>query len=225
MDLVIENRFIYWNSKDSLPNNLEEIISDYLAKYKINDELENINGIIFNHPNFNHPIINLPNWIQHIIFIKKHNNTWSNINTKFNQPLDYLPSNLILLELNLEKFDHSLDYLPSNLQELKINITTLRDGLENTLLNNLPPKLRILEIVTPKFNWEISNLPNSLKILKITCQKVETDLRKLPISMETIIVKPEICYMPQQFDLFNYLYTKHKKTKNLQIGCFNFFLN
>ena len=223
MSLKIENNLIYWNSDLPLPDNLEEEINQLLPNKWIFNEF----GIVFSNPLFNHPINNLPNWISKIYFTNHKSssklydgNDWY---SKFNLPLEYLPSNLHTLELNLFNYDHNLDYLPSNLQNLKLNIARLESG--NDLLKNLPSKLKTLEIITKRCNWNLRNLPNFLKTLKITCHNMEADLRNLPVGLENIVIKPEICHMSQQFDLFNYLYTRQKRIKNLQLGCFNFFHN
>lgn len=210
----IENNTIFWE------NYLPMTDKDWQDIYQ-DININKVNSVAFCHPEYNHPLDNIPEFIEHINIMHSQSPKYCNLFSKFNQPINHLPSNIISINLNLLDYSHNLDNLPINLTELKINIP----HIHKNLLDNLPSKLKYLEINTKVCNLSLNNLPNSLKKLIISCTKIDTSLKNLPQNLESIIIKSENNIISHQFEIFNDLYARHRRIRNLKIGCFNFFYN
>ncbi len=132
-------------SRNNIPIQPAEIIED-------NSGFQNIrsNNIIFGQ-NFNAPIMNLPNSILSIKFY----------GGDFNYPLDNLPNSVKELTLN-SRYNQPLDYLPYGLETLKFQ----ECSVFSHRLDNLPKSLKILEIPII-YNHPINNIPDSIEELRI----------------------------------------------------------
>jgi hypothetical protein len=172
-----------------LPNSLEGInysgnpITKMLYPFNVLPQQfpENLKELTFG-TNFNQPIKNLypkgcsknstdeccpccPNTITYLGF---------DFHSKYNLPLNNLPSSLIYLKTS-NKFNHPINNLPPNLMELTLGYDF------NQPINNLPTNLKHL-IIIGDFNQMVDNLPNSITHLQFGCdfnQKVDN----LPTSL------------------------------------------
>lgn len=128
------------------------------------------NSIIFK-PSFNYPLtdnmLKELEMYQELIF-----------GTKFNQSVEKLPPNIILLSFGSE-FNQEINNLPQNLKILYLSNNF------NHPIDNLPSNLEILEVGI-NFNHPLDFLPIGLKELTINNTKYQYDLYNLPVTLDTI---------------------------------------
>jgi hypothetical protein len=146
-----------------------------LSNYYINViKKNNITTLIFPQiSEFTKTIDNLPNDITKLRLL----------GFKFNQPINYLPNNLIYLELG-PKFNQPIDYLPSSLIHLILGFKF------NQPIDNLPSSLIHLKLGY-KFNQSINDLPNSLEYLELG-YRFNQNTNKLPLKLKKMNKKINI---------------------------------
>ena len=131
---------------------------DYTIDEDLTEKLKNTKKVVFG-PEFNEPICNLPNTIESVNIYNKY----------FNYSLDNLPNGLKELVLN-QRYNQPLDFLPSELQFLKFSL----GSIFSHSLDNLPQQLKLLEIPY-LYNQEINCLPDSIEEIRIGIKTMKND--------------------------------------------------
>ncbi len=115
-------------------------------------------------------------------------------------PLDFLPNNLLYLELCLhESYNFNLDNLPTNLLCLRLICPNI-----NTTLEYLPNSIKYLEL-NCKFTSDLSLLPYGIEELVIHLDNLDYDLNNLPNSIKKLSIgsgiQKKITKWPEQLEV------------------------
>ena len=148
----------------------------HISCYKFNESLStlkntNIRKIRLNCPNFDKPLIDLP---QSLVSLE--------ILGRFNQKLDNLPQKLRKLEISSESFNQPMDNLPI-LKKLVLECAKFSYGLDY-----LPITLQELVLYLQR-DFSIDNLPVNLRKLVFKSYDCKNDFRYLPLNIESIFLK------------------------------------
>jgi len=112
---------------------------------------------------FNQSLDHLPNSIKEIHFGQLFGGDGDPVFNDFNRPINHLPDELEIFELNSMCFNHPLDNLPKKLKKLKLNLYEYKYNLDN-----LPENLEELEIELPEsYPFSLDKLPKNLKTKRI----------------------------------------------------------
>lgn len=123
---------------------------------------------------FNSPLYPLPATLQHLFVIKNYDADES----RFNQPLDSLPSKLVTLEIHADNFHMHINRLPASVRNIVLD-TYVDSSMSQQYISRFPPNLTHLTLQT-NFNqpvrWgkskeegaakHIVSVPSSLQSLK-----------------------------------------------------------
>ena len=184
-------------------NNVKDNIDLSMVKSK-----KTLHKIKFdNDSHFNSKIINIPSTITHIDLSGCY---W------YNKPLDWLPSNIINIEICGE-FNQPIDNLPLSLKSLKIESEDF-----NQSINKLPPKLEQLIINADNISTPIISLPFGLKKLDLDLNLDEEcmiKIKKLPSKLTHFC-----CFLGFEFPS-NFNFPKNIKYLKIGITSFEKYIN
>jgi len=154
---------------------------DYSSNLEVLDLIKKYKKVLFS-DSFNSPIDFLPYGVVDVI-----------LGSKFNQPLENLPSSIKSMEFIADgyyntstAFDYPLDHLPYGLEELKLSIS----GRKTIIGANLPPSLKKLEILDycgDVNNIHINELPDSIEYLVVAAKGFDyKGISRLPANLQTL---------------------------------------
>lgn len=146
-------------SIDLFPSHIKSIIFNNIFNQKVDNLPSELKELVFG-KYFNQSVDNLPNKIIKLIF-----------GSNFNQPIQNLPPIKILaLSCN---FNNTLDYLPSSITHLEINLNLLAANF------NLSSSIKYIIIEnTPQKNIEC-NIPKNTKIIFNNAEKNYLEYKKI----------------------------------------------
>lgn len=209
------------------PSNLKYLTFGYYFNQEISQLPPNLERIVFG-CHFNQSIDMLPDSITHLSFFSDYHSTYENCrfgikeslkpigcniyNSKFDQKINKLPSNLInlfiqtididelfsltkLTHLQIKTYSSSLLNLPKTLKQLIIKDNNYKD---NIIYDELPNDIKILVIKFDKcFSKVIKNLPYNLKTLIIKDEYYFNkdniiDLSNLPTTIEYLSIRTNL---------------------------------
>lgn len=152
-------------SVDLFPSHIKSIIFNNMFNQKVDNLPSKLKKLVFG-KYFNQKVDNLPSELKELVFGKYFNQAVDNLPTKiiklifglnFNQPILNLPS-IKILALSWD-FNNTLDYLPSSITHLEINLDLLAANF------NLSSSIKYIIVEdTPRKNIKC-NIPKNTIIL------------------------------------------------------------